>query len=534
MRLPVPYFVSYARRDSADVERFRSVLEPLLQSSARFQFGEWSDHHILPGEHWRAEMEQALARSRFGLLLVSPAFLASDFITQRELPPLLAKPMVVPVALQQILFDGTLDLKGLEDRQVFRDSKGRSFDQCRGHAGPPRFRARTVHQDRRAVGEEPMLTKSALRRTVPPVRERMGKSGAELDQLLELVAADGSANLADVLRALYPGAKREPALARLRQLRLEVKNAARAAGIILKLSGDRKTRTPAEARRVWFDGEDRLLEAAEEWVRPNLAGPERSPQDAVEVGPARLYVVYAEKDQADAKKLLEALRPHLTVAHIETWTHTDILPGETPETERARARTRCDLTIQFLSPEFLAARLDTERTARVLPVLLHELPHPPKDVAVFRCRGRSFDKSKPKDFALELFSKIEAALAKSSRMLEEELRALARHEAKFVDPSASSVSLLREIEPRRAREGTLRRPRVPGSLAHGSESAAVLRAAGRARHGQDHHRQGVRQAAVGPAAPRYRRTHPGLSRPPLCGRLRHRARPTSTKSWPAS
>jgi hypothetical protein len=39
--------------------------------------------------------------------------------------------MVVPVALHQILFDGSMDLKGLGDRQVFHDSKGRSFDGCR-------------------------------------------------------------------------------------------------------------------------------------------------------------------------------------------------------------------------------------------------------------------------------------------------------------------------------------------------------------------------------------------------------------------
>ena len=127
----MPFFLSYARRDSADVERFRSVLEPLLKSCSKFQFGEWMDHQILPGEHWRAEIERALERSRFGLLLVTPGFLVSDFITARELPPLLAKTMVVPVALQRVLFDGTMDLKGLEDRQVFHDSKGRSFDECR-------------------------------------------------------------------------------------------------------------------------------------------------------------------------------------------------------------------------------------------------------------------------------------------------------------------------------------------------------------------------------------------------------------------
>ena len=131
MKQSVGFFLSYAHDDRADVERLRSVLEPLLKTSSRFQFGEWSDHRILPGEHWRTEIEHALEGARFGLLLLSPGFLASEFITKEELPPMLAKPLVVPVELQRILFDGTMDLKGLEGRQVFRDAKGRSFDGCR-------------------------------------------------------------------------------------------------------------------------------------------------------------------------------------------------------------------------------------------------------------------------------------------------------------------------------------------------------------------------------------------------------------------
>jgi hypothetical protein len=131
MRARAPYFLSYAHRDSADVERLRDFLHPLFESSARFEFSEWIDRRILPGEHWVTEITGELENSRFGLLLLSPAFLASKFITTEELPKLMAKPLVVPVELQRILFDGSLDLKGLEHRQVFRDSKGRSFDECR-------------------------------------------------------------------------------------------------------------------------------------------------------------------------------------------------------------------------------------------------------------------------------------------------------------------------------------------------------------------------------------------------------------------
>ncbi len=139
MKQSVPFFVSYARRDLDDVNRFRAVLEPLLKSSAEFAFGAWTDQVILPGEHWRSEIDAALQRSRFGLLLLSPEFLASQFITQNEIPSLLAKQVVVPVALQRISLDGSMDLRGIEDRQIFRDAKGRAFDGCGRMTGRREF-----------------------------------------------------------------------------------------------------------------------------------------------------------------------------------------------------------------------------------------------------------------------------------------------------------------------------------------------------------------------------------------------------------
>jgi hypothetical protein len=115
-------FLSYAHSDSADVAKLRTVLEPLFKTSAHYEFSNWSDHGILPGEFWRREIEEALEKAQF---------LASSFITRDELPKLLEKGMVVPVALHAIPLNGSIDLKGLQDRQIFRDSKGRAFDKCR-------------------------------------------------------------------------------------------------------------------------------------------------------------------------------------------------------------------------------------------------------------------------------------------------------------------------------------------------------------------------------------------------------------------
>jgi TIR domain len=124
-------FISYAHADLADAARLRAVLDPLFRTSAKYQFSDWSDHEILPGEFWRIEIERALEKAQFGLLLLSPQFLASGFISKNELPNLLEKGMVVPVALHAIPLDGSIELKGLQDRQIFRDSKGRAFDKCR-------------------------------------------------------------------------------------------------------------------------------------------------------------------------------------------------------------------------------------------------------------------------------------------------------------------------------------------------------------------------------------------------------------------
>lgn len=105
-------------------------MEPVLRNDAEFDFRLGSDRQIQPGEYWKTEIEKALADCAFGLLLVSPQFLGSRFIVRTELPPLLEKAMVVPVGLHKVLFDGSMDLKGLGERQLFLDVKKRTFDAC--------------------------------------------------------------------------------------------------------------------------------------------------------------------------------------------------------------------------------------------------------------------------------------------------------------------------------------------------------------------------------------------------------------------
>ena len=68
----------------------------------------WCDRDIQAGKRSREEIDRALASARVGLLLVSPNFLASDFIMQDELPFLLEAADTRGVKLLWVLLSACL------------------------------------------------------------------------------------------------------------------------------------------------------------------------------------------------------------------------------------------------------------------------------------------------------------------------------------------------------------------------------------------------------------------------------------------
>ncbi|MBK1649327.1 toll/interleukin-1 receptor domain-containing protein [Rhabdochromatium marinum] len=145
MSISIAYFVSYSHADKRLAHRLLDLIQPRLAIQKGFSFSQWIDNAIDPGQHWSDEISTALATCDFGLMLISPSFLASGFIRTEELPVFIEqvrsgtslthtrvrKPLV-PVMLEQVPLDGTADLSGLEQIQIFRDRDGRSFATTRG------------------------------------------------------------------------------------------------------------------------------------------------------------------------------------------------------------------------------------------------------------------------------------------------------------------------------------------------------------------------------------------------------------------
>jgi hemoglobin-like flavoprotein len=109
-------FISYAHEDRAWLEKFNEYLRPAEQKGL---LRLWSDQKIGPGASWSEEIREALSRSRVALLLVTQAFINSDFIRNDELRSLLAAHQKGDLQLYWVPISASLpELVGLNHLQA--------------------------------------------------------------------------------------------------------------------------------------------------------------------------------------------------------------------------------------------------------------------------------------------------------------------------------------------------------------------------------------------------------------------------------
>ena len=121
-------FVSYCSKDRKLRQLFVERLKVHL-ATAQNKYSTWVDVEISIGGSWSGEIEEALNKSEVGILLISPDFLASDFINREELPNMLQRReengyLVVPVLLSDCPFWNNKALGAMQFFKTYKSEYG--------------------------------------------------------------------------------------------------------------------------------------------------------------------------------------------------------------------------------------------------------------------------------------------------------------------------------------------------------------------------------------------------------------------------
>ena len=113
-------FISYSHQDREHLARLRVHMRPFERMGL---VEVWVDTRLQAGDEWRARIHEAIDRASVAVLLISADFLASDFISNHELPALLSAAQaqgvrILPVILKPCAF---LDMPELARFKAIND-----------------------------------------------------------------------------------------------------------------------------------------------------------------------------------------------------------------------------------------------------------------------------------------------------------------------------------------------------------------------------------------------------------------------------
>jgi TIR domain len=102
-------FISYSHNDARWLQRLQVHLKPLEREGL---VDLWDDTKIAAGTRWQESISEAIETARVAVILVSADFIASDFISNQELPWLLTRAAsrgtrIIPVIVSPSAFEDT-------------------------------------------------------------------------------------------------------------------------------------------------------------------------------------------------------------------------------------------------------------------------------------------------------------------------------------------------------------------------------------------------------------------------------------------
>src|SRR6184192_1650305 len=104
MFMPVKIFFCYAHEDEPLLNKLKAHLRPLQRQGL---IDVWYDRDISAGTNWEQQIKEQLNTAQIILLLISPDFMASDYINNVELKQALERDQrgearVIPIILRHV------------------------------------------------------------------------------------------------------------------------------------------------------------------------------------------------------------------------------------------------------------------------------------------------------------------------------------------------------------------------------------------------------------------------------------------------
>lgn len=102
-------FISYSHQDKHWLNRIQTHLK-VLKNHLNLNFDLWDDERLTTGDEWEKEINHAINEANIAILIISTDFLASDFITKKEIPPILENAekkgvKIMPIVVEHCYFE---------------------------------------------------------------------------------------------------------------------------------------------------------------------------------------------------------------------------------------------------------------------------------------------------------------------------------------------------------------------------------------------------------------------------------------------